>query len=144
MGGAMVEDALRVAIKRRFDPAFPDALLGDLFDYERKGPLSTLGYRILAGYALGIFGPITYRDLKRINVIRNVFAHSSEEIHFDMPDVKGLCDELELLRGLRPPKIVSPRDAKDAYLKTVSFAVNNFRIAIRGTNIIRWTPVSLP
>src|SRR5260221_322541 len=49
MGGAMVEDALRVAIKRRFDPAFPDDLLGDLFDYERKGPLPTLGYRILAG-----------------------------------------------------------------------------------------------
>src|SRR5262245_9721642 len=71
MGGSMVEDALRVAIKRKFDPSFPDELLPDLFDFERKGPLSTLGYRILVGFAIGVYGPVTHRDLKRINVIRN-------------------------------------------------------------------------
>jgi len=63
MGGAMIEDALRVAIKRTFDKKFPEELLPDLFEPEKKGPLSTLGYRILVGYALGVFGPITYSDL---------------------------------------------------------------------------------
>jgi DNA-binding MltR family transcriptional regulator len=141
MGGAMIEDALRVAIKRTFDKKFPEELLPDLFEPEKKGPLSTLGYRILVGYALGVFGPITYSDLKKINVVRNAFAHSAEEISFEMPDLKSLCSEFQLIRESKLPP---PQDARDAYIRTVSLMVSNWRIVIRGTNLITWTPVALP
>lgn len=58
------------------------------------GGLSTFSSRIELSYLLGLISPMVKRDLHIIRKIRNVFAHSAENIDFNHPPIASRCREL--------------------------------------------------
>jgi hypothetical protein len=67
---------LTEAIKSRFAPSTA-AASGHLLKY--PGGLSSFSARVHLARCMGLFGPITYADLKIINDIRNNFAHPRQD-----------------------------------------------------------------
>lgn len=82
---ALVEDALRWCLCGFLIPAdadqaeLPAVDQAELFDNE-NGPLRTFHAKIVMGYSLGIYGQVTRDDLRRMQLIRNAFAHSPRSI----------------------------------------------------------------
>jgi hypothetical protein len=60
-------------------------------DHEREGIIGSFYSRMHVGYALGVFGPKTLRDLDAIRSIRNAFAHSHHDLSFETEAIKDLC-----------------------------------------------------
>ena len=134
VGGSIVETALSAGLKRKMradlDPKATQDLNRLLFNVE-DGILASMGSRIQVAYAFGIIGPITRQDLIHVAKIRNAFAHSIQEIHFDTPSVKDLCRELKLptYEQFREP----PRDAREAFVTTVAVTQGWLRLSIKIT-----------
>jgi len=86
IAAALLEPELERAILRMFPargaaaPRIPENL----------GPLIDLAY------AAGVFGPVTYEDLKLIQKIRNAFAHHVEPRYLDNLPIAPLCAQLKL------------------------------------------------
>ena len=110
-----VEDSLEDAILHKMvklnNTEYSDLFVGD-------APLGNYGTKIKLGYALGIFGRQTRRDLDTIRWIRNTFAHSGKLLSFDTKEVADSCDLLTVVdrtpnladfKGLRRP-INTPRN----------------------------------
>jgi hypothetical protein len=57
-------------------------------------PLGTFSGKIRLGYALALYGPLTYRDLEIIRQIRNDFAHTAAPLTFDDPEIAEKCGRL--------------------------------------------------
>jgi hypothetical protein len=89
----LVERAIKYRLKPNASPA--------LFDYD--GPLGTFSHKISMAYGLGLFGQKTNHDLLLIRTLRNEFAHCQLPLHFEIPEVKSLCDHLMLpdIEGVR-------------------------------------------
>jgi hypothetical protein len=85
-----VEQMLETAIKARLGSESHDKL----FDFE--GPLGTFSAKTIMGYALGLFGAKTNHDLLLIRMIRNEFAHCQLPLRFDIPEVKAVCNHLQI------------------------------------------------
>jgi hypothetical protein len=85
-----VEQMLETAIKARLGSESHD----NLFDFE--GPLGTFSAKTIMGYALGLFGAKTNHDLLLIRMIRNEFAHCQLPLRFDIPEVKAVCNHLQI------------------------------------------------
>ena len=64
--------------------------------FDSKGPLGTFSDKIIMAYGMGIFGQKTKHDLNLIRRLRNGFAHCRLPIRFNVPAVKGMCDNLLL------------------------------------------------
>lgn len=129
VGGALIEYALMIAIKGKM-PGTNEDISQRLFSIERRGILSDLGSRILMGRALGLYGDITAGDLNKIAKIRNSFAHTAQDIHFKRPEVKNICDSMEL-KDHKPffhaPITGGP---KEIYVKIILQLVFLFRVDI--------------
>jgi hypothetical protein len=57
-------------------------------------PLSSFSAKMRLGYALALYGPITYRDLDIIRSIRNGFAHTAAPVTFEHPIIAEQCHRL--------------------------------------------------
>lgn len=73
-----------------------DELLGSEEKPDR--PLSSFGSRIRAAYCLGLISRMEYDDLKRIQKIRNKFAHKMRDYSFDESDIVKSCENLEFAK----------------------------------------------
>lgn len=145
VGGAIIEHALKSAITQKFIE-LSAADRKSIFSYEGSGPLSNLGSCILIGYALGLYGPETRGDLGSINEIRNGFAHSIEDVHFELPGVRRLCDKIQIVKS---GKLMSFRETpvgKAAYAIAVAFYDFRFRVNIQSASgsAIKLAPPTLP
>lgn len=106
--GSNLESVLETALSRSFQP--------DRFKY-LTGPAGAAGdfyKKIHLGFAMDIYGPVTFQNLEIVRGIRNAFAHAKIPISFDTPDVAeavGLLDVRALfpeymkreMVGLPPP-----------------------------------------
>src|SRR6266481_2671923 len=94
--GTLLECALRnrMIVSKFKNEALTDGDFDQLFASDRNGVLATFGSRILIGWALSLFGPKAYADLKRVNQIRNAFAHALQPLHFEHQDIRSLCEAL--------------------------------------------------
>ncbi len=110
-----VEDALEDAILHKMvglnNTEYSELFVGDM-------PLGNYGAKIKLGYALGIFGRRTRKDLDTIRWIRNAFAHSGKLLSFSTKEVADSCNLLTVVdrtpnladfKGLRRP-INTPRN----------------------------------
>jgi hypothetical protein len=99
---SMVEDALDAALKKLFRSGAP---FSKLFSYE--GPLGTFSAKIELGYALSLFGEKSRHDLDLLRRLRNGFAHYRAPLHFDVPEVKAVCEHLVIptLPGAIPASV---------------------------------------
>jgi hypothetical protein len=77
---AYLDNAIGLALLTRF------VSLGkkwqDQIFTEATAPLGTLSSKAKIGYAIGIFGTITYNDITTIRKIRNDFAHTIGPLSF--------------------------------------------------------------
>jgi DNA-binding MltR family transcriptional regulator len=92
-----LENALTHAISDHFRD-FGDkrtAELALLFDDSSDGPVSTLSAKTRLGYALGVLGPIARNDFNLIRQIRNAFAHPTQHLDFDTPEISETCQKLQ-------------------------------------------------
>jgi hypothetical protein len=64
--------------------------------FDVNGPLGTFSNKIAMAFGLGIFGTKTRHDLDLIRHMRNGFAHCRLPLRFQIPAVKGVCDNLSL------------------------------------------------
>lgn len=62
--------------------------------FKGSGPLATFSARTKLAFLLGLFGPQTYDDLRRLATIRNEFAHKRLVRTFDTQRIKSLCGAL--------------------------------------------------
>ncbi len=94
---AQTEDALTRAIKTRFRPltSAADALLFD----KASAPLGTLFAKIHIGYALNLYSSAVREDLMTLKDVRNKFAHDMDVRDFGHPDIRLLCDKLNMPAG---------------------------------------------
>lgn len=98
MGGALVETALRRAIKASLqDPDDESALF-----YDQGAPFGTFHARIVAGKALGLYDAALALDLDLIRDIRNQFAHALLSIDFSNPHIAAACARISDHR--QPPQ----------------------------------------
>jgi hypothetical protein len=64
--------------------------------FDQRGPLGTFSSKIIVAHALNWIGPITRNDLDLIRLLRNEFAHSRKSFGFTAPEVKAVCDHLQI------------------------------------------------
>jgi hypothetical protein len=88
---AFLDDSLGVALRDRFISIGRDC--EDRIFSRLGAPLGTSA-KILMGYALGVFGPLTRKDLDIIRKVRNSFAHTALPIDFDDSELIKKCKEL--------------------------------------------------
>lgn len=93
-------------------------MTGDLHDrlFELEGPAGSFSRKITLAQAIGMLGPVTYRNFTLIRHIRNAFAHAKIPITFATKEVADVSNALTLLDPFfpeRPPPVElheSPRD----------------------------------
>jgi hypothetical protein len=93
-----VENTLQISIRRWLQ------LSGELRKEVFRGPGSparNFSGKIIIAHALGIFGPITRKNLDVIRIIRNAFAHASRPIRFDDAPLADLCNFLQIPKIIR-------------------------------------------
>lgn len=94
VGGAILDDCL-------------GRLIGDRLPTEgetkRKlfkppgGVFSSFDAKIKVAYAMGILSKVAFQDITKIAEIRNLFAHRLDIADFEHPDVRPLCNKLQLV-----------------------------------------------
>jgi hypothetical protein len=82
-----------------------------LFDGTQNGILSTASSKITLAYAARFIEEPARNDLRIINKIRNIFAHSLHQIDFKHPDVAAQCRKLSLIQ--RRPDMYPDADTDD-------------------------------
>jgi DNA-binding MltR family transcriptional regulator len=95
VGTSAVDDALKIALKRRLsiDEHIKVKAVEPMF--ESMGPLSTLSARIKLAYAIGLIPRWIFEDLEKIRKIRNRAAHQHIAHSFDTPYVASLSEDLQ-------------------------------------------------
>jgi hypothetical protein len=89
---AILDQALQSAIMTHCVTPDPEILFD--FQNDNGAVLSTTAAKINLAYHLGIIPEWMKRDLKSINDIRNVFAHSPQPLSFDRSEIRAKCSEL--------------------------------------------------
>ena len=95
VGTSAVDDALKIALKRRLstDEHVKKRAVEPMF--ESMGPLSTFSARIKLAYAVGLIPRWIFEDLEIIRKIRNRAAHEHTAHSFDTPHVASLSEALQ-------------------------------------------------
>jgi|GEM_PF-2652830 len=100
LGASLVDDSLEQAL--RFYLRHNEQGVQRLFE-EGEPALGTLSAKIDLCAALGIIGPVTYKDLGRVRKVRNLFAHKMlmkskgpalEKASFGIQQIADLCNAL--------------------------------------------------
>ena len=88
-------------------------------------PLSTLSSKIIMGHALGLFGPLTRKDLDIVRSVRNLFAHTALPVSFINLELDGKCKKLSSPErlALHPEfsgfgNSFDPKSARDRFIYT--------------------------
>jgi len=92
--GSFVETALEKLLSSLMRPNLNSDEKSKLFGFE--GLFGTFSSKIIGGYALKVVGPVTYADLNLIKLLRNEFAHSRVPFSFSTPEVKDVCNRLQI------------------------------------------------
>lgn len=118
------------AIKVRWvdDGEVLDELLRD------GGPIGSFGIRVRIGFAMGLYCEETYRDLLRLNKIRNLFAHKLEVGSFVHQQAQDLAMALSLPRRFLA---VFDRDAPQRAKPDDRWKIVQRFTAIVDTNVAR-------
>ena len=82
------ETSLRIAIEQKLGLAEEHRPM--LFE-EEAAPLRDFAAKIRMGYALGLFGEETKKNLDIIRAIRNVFAHAAHPVNFSTVEISNAC-----------------------------------------------------
>jgi DNA-binding MltR family transcriptional regulator len=93
---AILDNQLERGLKRALLPMSKN-MYKQLFDSFR--PLNTFSAKIVMAYGLGIITKNVYDELEKIRHIRNAFAHSSERLHFESPQIAPLFARLKRPRS---------------------------------------------
>lgn len=99
LAGAMLDHFLFFRIKMRFKNQ--DAETTRRLT-ENAGPLSTSYAKNLIGYALGLYDKTLFNDFEIIRIVRNAFAHSPRMLHFEIQEIKKVCEKF----SWHPKKII--------------------------------------
>ena len=91
IGATFLEECLRSLLSSRFKVGGTATSLL----HPGRGPLGTFVARMDLAYCLGLIDKSTVAALRTIAEIRNTFAHSYVEGHFEQDDVGALCDKLD-------------------------------------------------
>ena len=77
-------------------------LMSRLVNGERDGKIGSLTFENKAklSYSTGVISEVIYKDLLRINKIRNIFAHHIEFSDFDKKDISKICASFEIIKIL--------------------------------------------
>jgi DNA-binding MltR family transcriptional regulator len=68
-------------------------------------PLSSFSAKIRMGFALKLYGELTFHDLELLRKLRNLFAHGRLAIDFNTPEVKQAINQFHChIRGERDPR----------------------------------------
>ena len=110
---AMLDEALRGAIESRFVPLNSERRK-ELFSDAANGPLSTFSNKIRMGYAMGLYGEIFRADLDIVRHVRNVFAHATRHVDFDVPEVAQACGLLHYSHSLVGSGLIPDNYVDDA------------------------------
>jgi hypothetical protein len=97
VGGSLVDGILDYAIVARIknlEPGEESKL------FKPGGPFHSCDQKIQAGFAIGLFGPLTRADMECINEVRNIFAHNMNPMDFDHEDVVQRCKGLRTGSGV--------------------------------------------
>lgn len=92
---AYVDYALEMVIRERLRVDKDEE--GRIFDGTQNGLLSTASSKITIAYAARLIEKPSRDDLRIINKVRNIFAHSMHEIDFRHPEVSSRCRKLSLV-----------------------------------------------
>src|SRR5262249_5944019 len=93
---AYVDYALEMVIRERFRiDRDEDARI---FDGAQNGFLATASSKITIAYAAKFIEKMSRDDLRIINKVRNIFAHSMHQIDFKHPEVAARCRKLSLVQ----------------------------------------------
>jgi len=92
LGQSIIDRRLETAIKGRWRNT------GNIFEslFEPSGPLGSFSARIRIGFAISLYGKEAYNDLRRINRIRNAFAHKLHAKHFNTQSIRDHANALVL------------------------------------------------
>jgi DNA-binding MltR family transcriptional regulator len=112
IAGAIIEGMLERIIISRLKDKEPN-LIGRLF--KNKGPLSDFDSKLLIAQAFGIIERTTAEDLHRIKSVRNTFAHATQNITFDTPEILSEIKEAIFLNRIDDDSM-SKLNGKDIFL----------------------------
>jgi hypothetical protein len=88
---AYLDNAIGLALLTRLIP-LGKRWQDQIFD-GAVAPLNTLSSKAKIGYAIGLYGPVTYKDIDIIRKIRNDFAHTIGPLSFS--DMVNHCEALK-------------------------------------------------
>jgi hypothetical protein len=119
---ALLDDVLGAALSARFVKVGKD-WQDRIFD-NPTAPLGNFHSKIIIGYAIGLFGPLTRANLDIIRSIRNDFAHSVLSPTFDDSGIATKCNRLTRSEyekndyDGRMPEIFSAINPRNLYITT--------------------------
>lgn len=99
VGAAVVEHYLQAALTARF--AVKNRKFLDESLYSHSGPFGTFSAKIAGAYAMGLIGPVMFRDLNLVRRIRNDFAHEPNPVSFDESSISSRCSEISWIASWR-------------------------------------------
>jgi hypothetical protein len=92
IGAQLIDVSIERAIRFHFKHMNSDQLQR-IFSYPNS--LSMFSDKIEVGYGLELFDRLQYNDLKKIQKIRNAFAHSLLQLTFNHPDIAAVVNTFE-------------------------------------------------
>ncbi len=151
VGAALLEDSLVTMLKSEmFIDRMSQKQVKDIFDL--SGPLSNFSAKISIALAFGFIDKTTFNDLQIVRKLRNKFAHSSDQLSFDDPDVRSQIGSMHCFKcaAEKLPNRFSPDSEgeinewqmkADGYIRlnkaAFSLAVRDLSMRIKYGSIIR-------
>jgi hypothetical protein len=118
IAAALLENQLKLVIKKYFHPNITDAEADEIFGDPPKGLLRDFYARIEIAHKLGILSDKEKKSFHSIRVVRNAFAHAPIKISFQDAEIISACADI-------PPPIgdVHPEGLNDRekFIATVSY-----------------------
>lgn len=95
VAASFIDHALELLLRARFSSGStkPKKAIDPLF--KNFGPLATFSAKIKICYAIDLLQDWLYRDLEIIRKLRNSFAHNTEPLRFDDPQVAAFTTHLK-------------------------------------------------
>ena len=78
--------------------------------FKGMAPLSTFSAKINIAYCTGLINKKQYNNLMLVKKIRDLFAHSVEDLTFDTPKIRDRCIQLKNFNKKPQDKYNSPKE----------------------------------
>ena len=122
VGTSHLEHSLRALLRKYLiDGSTAQSLLDPA-----KGALGQLHNAASVAYCLGLISKDCKANIETIGLIRNLFAHSIDDVTFSDPKITALCNELTVPPNVSPedpnpePEVDTPRKKFGAVLSLTS------------------------